>query len=334
MKKNNLKNKTIRFFLLSFMLICIFSVSTIWINFAQFKTASEKNSYRVSELITIGISDRYKSINEFIVSIDPFVTDTMKSILFSMEDKITTMGVIDNNTLSNLKKQYNISDIYVLDNQGLVKYSTVKESIGSDTATLYKDRDDIDWNTIFKNVQQNKEIYVDNFTQSQNYPYNFTKLAYKGIGYIENVGFVVLEISLSINDIKEASVNELVTNLEKIDENNENILDVSFENSPPNKNGDTYFKNEQYKVGDKYYTKMKVENLNGGVSQISTVTSFNDVDRSVLSSMYNAIITSLFIVLFTIIISILFSYRFAFPTKNNHRKEALEKTIDELRKMK
>ncbi|MNY55071.1 hypothetical protein D3C86_1910160 [compost metagenome] len=78
---------------------------------------------------------------------------------------------------------------------------------------------------------------------------------------------------------------------------------------------------------------MKAENLDGGTSQISVVTSFHDVDKAVLSSMYNAIITSLFIVLFTIIISILFSYRFSFPTENNYRKEALEKTIDELKKM-
>ncbi|MNJ90263.1 hypothetical protein D3C87_78580 [compost metagenome] len=333
MKRANSKNKTIRFFLLSFMLICIFSVSTIWINFVQFKSASEKNSYRVSELITIGIGDRYKSVNEFITSVEPFVTDTMKSILSSMEDKITTMGVIDNDALAKLKKQYNISDIYVIDNQGLVKYSTVQESIGSNTAALYKNRTDIEWSTIFKNVQQNKEIYVDNFTQSPTYPYNFTKLAYKGIGYIDNIGFVVLEIGLSIDDIKDASVSDLVANLEKIDENNENILEVKFENSPPNTNGDTYFKNESYKIGDKYYTKMKAENLDGGTSQISVVTSFHDVDKAVLSSMYNAIITSLFIVLFTIIISILFSYRFSFPTENNYRKEALEKTIDELKKM-
>lgn len=333
MQNKKSKIKTLQFFLLSFLLICLFSLGTIWINFFQFKSTSEENSVKVSELITLGVKDRYESVNKFIVAVEPFVTDTMKSILFSMENKIQSLGTVDNLALENLKKEYNVTDIYIINNEGFVQFSTDKNNIGTNTSSLYQNKKDIDWNEIFKNVQENKEIYVDKFSQSREYPYDFTKLAYKGVGYIDNVGFVVLEISLSISDIKDESVADLIASLEKLDENDENIIQVSFENSPPGKNNSNYFKESKYKVGNKYYTKMNAVNLNDEVSQITVVTKFDEVDRTVTSSFYNAIITSVFIFLFTVIVSILFYYRFSIPTQSNSHKEALEKTIQELKKI-
>ncbi|MDF2533905.1 MAG: hypothetical protein K0R18_62 [Bacillales bacterium] len=324
------KAKTLRFFLLSFALICLFSLSTIWINFFQLKSATEADSYKLSKLITMNAKDRYEGVNKFVLAVEPFVADTMKSILLSMETEIKSIGTVDNTALQNLKKEYNITNIYVLDDNGMVKYSTDSADIGLNSASIYKDRTDTDWNKIFNDVLKNKEIYVDKFSQSPKYPYDFNKLAYKGVGYIDKVGFIVLEISLSVSDIKDPSVIDLIGSLKTINEDNENIIDIRFENSPPGTNSKNYFDESSTKVGNQYVTKMNVTNINNDVSQIAVTTKFDEITRIVTAALYNAFITSVFITLFIIIVAILFYYRFSLPSQQSPYKEALERTIREL----
>lgn len=333
-KQKSPKMKTLRFFLWSFVLICLFSLSVIWLNYFQFKNTSEENSYKLSKLIAVDIKTRYESMNKFVNAVDPFVTETMKSILTSMEVKIKEMGTIDNFSLNELKKQYNITNIYVINEKGIIQYSTDPREIGLDTKNLYKDRSDMDWDKIFKQVQQNKEIFIDRFSKSELYPYDFTKWAYKGIGYIDNLGLVVLEISISLEDIKEESVVDLMGSFKDLDKINENIVDLSFKNIPPNKSNEkNYFKESQVKKGNKIYTKINAKNLTKDTTQIIIVTKFDSIEQDIKNAFYNSLIASIFIVFFTIIISILFYHRFSIPI-NYQYKEMIEKVIKELNEFK
>jgi hypothetical protein len=324
--------KTVSLFIVVFIASFLLMTGFSWVNYFNFKNNTQDNEMALSMLIANDVKTRYEATNGFIKAMDPFITETMKKTLNSMEIAIKDDKQVSDASLKELRDQYNVTNIYIINEDGTVKYSTNPKEVGSNTKDLYKDRTDMNWETIFNNVLKNKDIYIDKFSKSEFHPYRFTKWGYKGIGYVDGLGIVVLEIGIEVGDIKEENVANLVSAVKNLDRQNPNVVSVELINSAPS-DQNTVFKEGQYRVGNQIYTKINMTNLSGQTSQAVVVTQFDEIDGTIKTEFYDAIIWTVFTSLFALFISILFYNRFNMPTNFDRHKESIERSIEELKNL-
>ncbi|AEO93473.1 gp214 [Bacillus phage G] len=332
----NLKfKKTLSLFIWSFIILFFFSTTFTWINFYQFKSNSDKHQEEMSYLIASDIKNRYESISSFIETMEPYISETVEKSLYSIEREINANNMqLDNNVLKSLKKEYNLTNIYVLDKNGIVQYSTDEKEIGKLAREFYKKEDKQRWETAFKKIVETKEVYIeDKFYRSEIYPHRYHKWGYKGIGYIDNVGLVVLEVGLQVLDIKDDSITPLVNQVVELKNINKNIVSLDFINLPPTKLTKNY-KEEQIKNKDgSITTKINIKGLDNATVQAKVVSRFDSTLDSVQDAFVNAIIWTFFYAIFSFTLCLLLYYRFTIPIKIIN-ENIIKDSINELNELK
>lgn len=320
--------KTLNLFIWMFIILFLLSTSFTWINFYQFKSDSEKYQNEMSMLIASDIKNRYESTSVFINSINPFISETIEKSLYSIERELNINNKhVDNRVLESLKKQYNLTNIYVLNEKGIVTYATDPKEIGKYTREFSNKQDKLRWEKSFKRIVKTKEVYVeDNFYRSEIYPHRYHKWGYKGIGYIDNIGLVVLEVGIQVMDIKDESVSSLIKQVVDMNKINKNIISLELINLPPSQNKLNNKKEQIRKDNGDIVTIIKAKAIDNADIQIKVITHFSTSENNVNAAFNNALIWTIFYAIFSFLVCLLFYYRFSLPLQYIDR-EVVEESI-------
>lgn len=335
MKKTKKRKKTLNLFIWMFITLFLFNTIFTWINFYQFKTNSENHQNDMSLAISSDIKNRYESVSSFIETMDPYISQTVEKSLYSIEREINANNrKIDNDVLESLQAEYNLTNIYVLDKDGIVQYSTDKREIGKYSREFYNETDKKKWETAFKRIVTTEEVYIeDKFYRSEMNPYRYHKWGYKGIGYVDGLGLVVLEVGIQVLDIKNDSITPLVNQVIDLDKVNENIISIEFKNLPPTESKKAY-KEEQYvDENNNIITKINALGLDDADVQITVITNFKSTQNNIDNAFENALIWTIFYIICSFLLCFLLYYRFSLPMKYV-RYEELEEKINQLNELK
>lgn len=332
--KNLRFKKTLGLFIWMFIILFFFNTTFTWINFYEFKSNSERHQEEQSVLIASDIKNRYESVSTFVNAMDPFISDTIEKSLYSIERDLEANGrQINNDILVSLRKEYNLTNIYVLNEEGVVTHATDQREVGKYSREFYNEADKEKWEQTFKKIVETKGIYVeDKFYRSEINPYRYHKWGYKGVGYIDGFGFVVLEVGLQVMDIKDESISPLVDQVVDLEKISKNITKLELINLPPTKSRED-FKEKQYRTknGD-VITVINLKGLDNSDMQAIITTEFPIMKDNIEDSFNNASIWTAFYALFSFLMCLLFYYRFSIPSQNSH-EDAIAQSIHNLDEM-
>lgn len=294
MLNNESKKKKSRFIIIILITAFLFSISLNWLHFYQSKVNAEEQMFTLSTAIAENIKTMYESRNESVLLIEPLITENMKSILIAIESDIQNNKAINSDFLNKLQNKYNISGIYIIEKDGIIRLTSNGETI-QDTSNFYSDRPDVNWEETFDRLINNKgEVFIDTFSKSETPPYSLNKWGYRGIGHIDGLGLVVLEVGVKIDDLKYNNTN-ILNKLHNMKNTQKSVISIEINHSSPSKKSD--FKENQWIKDNIIYTSINVQNIAGSdPSQIIVGTNFSNIQSEVQQNFYNTIITSLFFV--------------------------------------
>lgn len=329
----NLKFKrTLGLFIWMFIILFFFNTTFTWINYYQFKTNSEQHQLEQSTLIADDLKNRYESLSTFLNGINPYISDTVEKSLYSIEEEINNNGrKIDNSILESLRQEYSLTNIYVLDEHGIVTYATDAKEVGKYSREFYSNEDRKRWESEFKKIIKTQDVYIeDKFYRSEIHPYRYHKWGYKGIGYIEGLGYVVLEVGLQVIDIKDKTITPLVDQVIDLDTISKNVISLDLVNLPPNQLTSNKFKESQ--IIDEngiITTKLNMKGIDGSDMQAIIKTKFSSTNDDVKDAFKNALIWTIFYAIFSSLMCLLLYYRFSIPVQYVD-EDVINKRIQEL----
>lgn len=331
---NSKSKKTLNLFLVIFLIAGMLSISFSWANFYQFKKNADNYKLSNSQLIAEDVKVKYESTNGFIKAMEPFITKTMEDTLTSIEQDIHSSDEeLNNQALKNLKSEYNVTNIYIINEDGNIEFSTNEKEIGFKAEELYPNKE-AEWDIVFNQIKENGDIYISQFARSKFEPYRFHKWGYNGIGYIEGMGVVVLEIGIQVTDIENEDVKMLVDQVVNLNEENEKVVKIDLINSSPDEQKIEVEEEQYFLKNNNIVTTIEVLNLDNEYSTAKVTTEFKNIDKSIEKAFQNSLLWTLFTCLFTFFISILFYYRFSIPNDKEIINEIIKRSIEELDEIK
>ena len=228
--KNDSFKTMIRFSALSL----VFSLGYIWVAYAFLQVSYDKIMSEQSYFMARTVKQMHETQVNGINLIEKNLNIETRMKLFLIKDKIKEAQNFELSFLEKLKEQYRVSDIYVIDDTFKIIASTAKNDIGLDIKQFYSDDKETHakWLRDLKYmIKRENGLRIDAFTQETLPPHRYRKWAYIGGGEIKGVGNIIVEISISVDDIFQQRLSaDLLPDYDKV------IKDIEIQYESPFKN--------------------------------------------------------------------------------------------------
>jgi sensor c-di-GMP phosphodiesterase-like protein len=279
-------------------LITIFlgmAILTYWVVFCFLYIANHKQQLQNAQIITDTTKMIFEEDRRSLEMYEPLVDASIRNTLISINRDLIKDDGITVEELNTIKQHYPVTGIWIIEEDGVVRIST-DGRVKLDARKWYKSRPDVNWKELMKELLTHEGmIWIDTYSKMDKPPYTYFKWGYMGIGEVKGMGRAILEIGVSVDDIKNYNQKDLK---EKLKSNsiqlNENIVDLKIIRSKPNEHNDSQLKNKQEYKNGRVVNYVVVEDFNKSKTQMIVTTEFKELKEESKRLFVSVIIATLF----------------------------------------
>ena len=213
----------------------------------------------------------YLQERKILKDIEPKLDDFMSFSLKEAEKRIDKLDEVNRDDLLRITQELGVTGAWLIEGDEWVRIST--DGMDRDTRERYWASNERSWEEVFQELLNHPgREWINGFTKVEIYDsYPYYKLGYRGIGEVEGLGPVVLELGLSIKDIREEE-DELKTQFH-LSDLNDNITDITFVRNNPFKNP-SFYEGQKRIDNETLKEYVVVDDFNGDETQIIITAQF------------------------------------------------------------
>lgn len=276
-----------RNFINTVVAICVcFCMTMVW-SVCSYLILTNKD-YKITQSRIIG--EQYQMLYEqernTLKNMESIMDASMIEIMRELGSTIRGGAELSEANLLRLSQLKMIAGIWIIEQDKLVRISS-EGGGGLNAADWYRDRPDIDWDKKLDSMLKNQgETFIDTFSKREEYPHEYIKWGYMGIGYVPQLGgTAVLEIGISLENAY--TIGQIKATVEKTSSTIKNIVGTEFVRTPPS---EPLSPEDQKALNtSKTYVKLKddgnvevslmAEDFSDSYTQIVITTTFPDIDQ-------------------------------------------------------
>lgn len=252
--------------------ICIYWIVALYINLqnrdAQFIQA---------DIIAHTTKTVYEEERTVLNELEPVIDESIKSLLFEVSKDAKSRKAIDSAYLKELAETKPVTGIWIIESDGIVKLSSDGRLL--DAKDWYKDHPEVNWSgELNKLLNQEGYYWIAPYSKMVSPPYTYYKWGYIGLGEVPGIGKAVLEVGISVEDIKNYDSDLLKRVMNNPDNPSVKSIDITYSDPSMKDYADSKnFKAKRYYQDGTVVNQIIVNDFNGHKSQMKIVTEFPEL---------------------------------------------------------
>lgn len=265
------------------LLISFFLIITVILSFPVYlftKSNLQEVKHREAQIFVDSAKSDYYKKTEVLETLNDTLNEFMYLKLLSTAEEIKESESVNRDFLISLAREQNVTGIWLIEEDGFVRISTEGKVMNATKWYPETDRPDVDWEeTLAYLMSKDGAYWIDpKFSARHTPPHDIFKWGYMGIGDVKNVGKVVLEIGVSIEDIlsNEALVRDNMVNYNQ----GTGITNVKLIRADPSKKTNNFVNKSVDNEDGTVTTYFKIEDkLIDSTSQLVITTEHKDIEN-------------------------------------------------------
>jgi len=269
----------------------LFVVCMVWLIYACIYVSYKNIQLEQSKILADSLRMIYEEERNVLKSLEPVLNSSMERILRSVGQQIKSQKVVTREYLKRITQEEPITSIWIIEKNGMVRLSSNGHQFN--IFELYKSRPEVNWKEKFDYLIENEgAIWIDTFHKQVNPPFAYVKRGFMGLGEVANLGKVVLEIDISVEDVKKNDVKLLRQKLKSESVAYNNVIDVKFIYSDPSQ--PSKFQDYQVFYKNHVITYVQIKDFDNSTTQMVVTTDFPEIRKELRNWLYISIATSAF----------------------------------------